>query len=501
MYKSKLQELCQQKHWSLPQYSTTKEGPSHGPRFTTTITVNGISFVTPNPSRSTKESHNDAAMLAFQHFSDSLLPPDVPPIISPTLIPPAVSPVILPRPSEPLIVAAPPNPPAPDSTDDLSEGLDTILAGLRCLQPKLPEEYLSTEMRMAEGRTLPLARPPEECHAPLANQSTPHIKEDAPSIDLWHLSKSQLQMYAQKSILPLPTYSCEHYGPAHISRFKCKVNIDGQTFESPDYCSTLKDAENAAARVALLAMSATGDQERDSGLYKNLLQELAQKEGYRLPVYKTMRAIGLFPTFTSTVMIEGESFTGQPEKTKKQAESSAAKVAYTTLIECKWNRTSTSHCSTKQGSCILSSPSTSSQQTPNISTNVSPGVNAHLSLAHLAKRINGGRDDIESTSHNHPSPPHEATTAAKKEGSWSDSLLGQVKNLSLEESSSELSSSKNGNMATATASAFGYPGQAVSLPPPGVVRVYPRALNMTLPSGSVVTVSDDSWIAVCADPI
>ncbi|KAK4743369.1 hypothetical protein SAY87_001370 [Trapa incisa] len=104
-------------------------------------------------------------------------------------------------------------------------------------------------------------------------------------------------------------------------------------------------------------------------------------------------------------------------------------------------------------------------------------------------------DNIESTSHNHPSPPHEATTAAKKEGSWSDSLLGQVKKLSLEESSSELSSSKNGNMATATASAFGYPGQAVSLPPPGVVRVYPRALNMTLPSGSVVTVSDDSWIA------
>lgn len=32
-------------------------------------------------------------------------------------------------------------------------------------------------------------------------------------------------------------------------------------------------------------------------------------------------------------MIEGESFTGQPGKTKKQAEMSAAKVAYTTLIE------------------------------------------------------------------------------------------------------------------------------------------------------------------------
>lgn len=68
-------------------------------------------------------------------------------------------------------------------------------------------------------------------------------------------------MYAQKRNLPLPTYSCEREGPPHASRFKCKVNVDGKTFESPDYCSTLKDAEHAAARVALLTMSSTGEQE------------------------------------------------------------------------------------------------------------------------------------------------------------------------------------------------------------------------------------------------
>ncbi|KAK4794829.1 hypothetical protein SAY86_012823 [Trapa natans] len=81
-------------------------------------------------------------------------------------------------------------------------------------------------------------------------------------VDLWHLSKIQLQTDAQKRNLPLPTYSCEHDGPAHISRFKCKVNLDGRTFESPDCYSTLKDAEDAAARIALLAMSTTGDQEQ-----------------------------------------------------------------------------------------------------------------------------------------------------------------------------------------------------------------------------------------------
>lgn len=72
----------------------------------------------------------------------------------------------------------------------------------------------------------------------------------------------------------------------------------------------------------------------DSGFYKNLLQELAQKEGYALPVYHTNRSGEAHaPTFVSTVEVEVEVFTGQEAKTKKQAEMSAAKVAYLTLKE------------------------------------------------------------------------------------------------------------------------------------------------------------------------
>jgi len=37
------------------------------------------------------------------------------------------------------------------------------------------------------------------------------------------------------------------------------------------------------------------------------------------------------PNFVSKVEIEGEIFTGQGAKTKKQAEMSAAKIAYTAL--------------------------------------------------------------------------------------------------------------------------------------------------------------------------
>lgn len=73
----------------------------------------------------------------------------------------------------------------------------------------------------------------------------------------------------------------------------------------------------------------------DSGFYKNLLQELAQKKGYALPVYHTNRSgEAHIPTFVSTVEVELEIFTGQEAKTKKQAEMSAAKVAYLTLKEC-----------------------------------------------------------------------------------------------------------------------------------------------------------------------
>ncbi|KAK4777458.1 hypothetical protein SAY87_017645 [Trapa incisa] len=110
--------------------------------------------------------------------------------------------------------------------------------------------------------------------------------------------------------------------------------------------------------------------------------------------------------------------------------------------------------------------------------------------------------EVESTSHNNPSLPHEAASTIRKEGSLSNSLHSQAKDHALEESSSGLHSSRNGNMPTATASTLGCSVQVVISPPPGVIRVYPRALNMTLPEGSVVAISDENWIAVTghADP-
>lgn len=73
---------------------------------------------------------------------------------------------------------------------------------------------------------------------------------------------------------------------------------------------------------------------QDEVLYKNLLQELTQKGGLRLPAYETKKSgPPHMPTFISTVEVRGERFQGQEAKTKRLAEVDAAKAAYTSLIE------------------------------------------------------------------------------------------------------------------------------------------------------------------------
>lgn len=77
----------------------------------------------------------------------------------------------------------------------------------------------------------------------------------------------------------------------------------------------------------------------ESGLYKKLLQELTKRECLCMPTYRTTKsgAYHCTPTFFSTVEVEGEMFYGTAAKSVKQAELSAAMIAYKSLLE----RTST----------------------------------------------------------------------------------------------------------------------------------------------------------------
>lgn len=77
--------------------------------------------------------------------------------------------------------------------------------------------------------------------------------------------------------------------------------------------------------------------QNESPIYKNILQELAQSEGFILPIYKTENSCEPHnPSFISTVEVEGETFQGTEAKSKKQAESNAARAAYTAFMERKW---------------------------------------------------------------------------------------------------------------------------------------------------------------------
>ncbi|XP_074354515.1 double-stranded RNA-binding protein 1-like isoform X2 [Apium graveolens] len=152
--------------------------------------------------------------------------------------------------------------------------------------------------------------------------------------DVVNQYKMMLQTYAQRNKLRMPVYSSKKEGPPHAPSFKASVFVEGQPYESPGSYKTLKEAEHAAAQVALLSFTADTFEENESPIYKNILQELAQSEGFILPVYKTENSCEPHnPSFISTVEVEGENFQGTAAKSKKQAESSAARAAYNALME------------------------------------------------------------------------------------------------------------------------------------------------------------------------
>ncbi|CAA7043594.1 unnamed protein product [Microthlaspi erraticum] len=151
--------------------------------------------------------------------------------------------------------------------------------------------------------------------------------------------KNQLQELAQRSCFSLPSYTCIREGPDHAPRFKASVNFNGEIFESPTYCSTLRQAEHAAAEVSLNVLSSrvpskslTAKILDETGIYKNLLQETAHRAGLDLPMYTSVRSGSChFPAFSCTVELAGMSFTGESAKTKKQAEKNAAIAAWSSL--------------------------------------------------------------------------------------------------------------------------------------------------------------------------
>ncbi|GFS34360.1 DHHC-type zinc finger family protein [Actinidia rufa] len=233
--------------------------------------------------------------------------------------------------------------------------------------------------------------------------------------------KNQLQELAQRrSCSNLPSYACIREGPDHAPRFKASVNFNGEIFESRNYCNTLRQAEHAAAQVALNVLSKRASSTLnpltsrvldETGVYKNLLQETAHKAGLKLPVYTTIRSgPGHVPVFTSTVEIAGMNFIGDPAKTKKQAEKNAAVAACEQVVH--------SLAVPNLGSLSLSSkePNNSEKQ-----------VGRDQNQAARRRMMSGYRDNVSS---NHDVPSQQRT---------SDVLLGSASNSSTQKQNSSLS--------------------------------------------------------------
>lgn len=68
MFKSQLQEYSQKHSLSAPIYEHVKEGPSHEPKFTATVIVNGVRYDSPTAFRNRKTAEHAAAQVALQEL-------------------------------------------------------------------------------------------------------------------------------------------------------------------------------------------------------------------------------------------------------------------------------------------------------------------------------------------------------------------------------------------------------------------------------------------------
>uniref|UniRef100_A0A3N7G871 DRBM domain-containing protein n=1 Tax=Populus trichocarpa TaxID=3694 RepID=A0A3N7G871_POPTR len=344
---------------------------------------------------------------------------------------------------------------------------------------------------------------------PLSNEAVANAKNDEIFGGMQHLFKNQLQTYAQKRNFTLPVYSCERVGPPHASRFKCKVTVNGQTYESQEYFPTLNKAELAAAKAALMSLLSNGVEEDGFG-YKSLLQELAQREGCGLPTYWTDKSgEAHVPTFVSKVEIEGEIFTGQGAKTKKQAEMSAAKIAYTALQQ-RYSSQSPGFLSTSSQfqEAPRSSPLSPARQsqeavqseTPQFSvSNLRAGLTAYLQQ-NIQPKLPVSNEQAEEyransvVSNHNPSIASPGQDSCSAMASITPSPAAAISSSPKHDlTSSSLPSDSPTNLATSSSIEFMVRGIRVLMHPSGT--------KMTYPAGStVLPISDDKWAAVELPP-
>jgi len=79
-YKNRLQTFTQRSNKQLPMYVTVNEWAQHDPRFRSTVTVDGMSYTSPNLFSQRKPAEQDAARIALLSLQEQR-EDDEPPVV------------------------------------------------------------------------------------------------------------------------------------------------------------------------------------------------------------------------------------------------------------------------------------------------------------------------------------------------------------------------------------------------------------------------------------
>ncbi|XP_028115905.1 double-stranded RNA-binding protein 1-like [Camellia sinensis] len=237
MYKSKLQVLCQQNSWDLPNYSTTKDGPDHNPLFKAVVIVNGVHFVTNDQYRTAKSAQNKVAKFAFHQLSAPAPPPPLPQYQL------SAPPPLLPPPPPPLLQYQLSAPPPPLPQYQLSAPPTQPLPQYKLYgppPPPLPQYQLFA----------PPPPPPLPSFLPLIALSLQRLNFPLRLLlDDSTVYKNLLQELSQKKGLLFPKYERTASTPSHMPTFILIVKIVGVSFQG-QAAKSKKAADMNAAKIA-----------------------------------------------------------------------------------------------------------------------------------------------------------------------------------------------------------------------------------------------------------
>ncbi|KAH6774822.1 hypothetical protein C2S51_013226 [Perilla frutescens var. frutescens] len=341
MYKSKLQELCQQQKWPLPEYTCIKHGGDDHrcPQFKASVVVAGLTFDTPSAATSSKHALNEAARLALLHFSSDEK------ISSSTIAACCnISDKELLRYKSKLQELCQKEKWGLPKYTCMRDGADhcpqfkasAVVRGVAFDSPAACSSSKQALNQVAQLAFLHFtsSEPSNETNCGKEDGSTITSEDESVKnyINMQEGFKNKLKMYAEMKGLKLPLYSTEKEGHC----FKARVSVGDGCFSGDKLSATAEEAQNSAAATALLAFFTASFHENDPLSYKMLLHKLASNEGFFSPSYKTIRSneSDCIP-FVCTVEVEGELFEGTAAESVKLAELNAAKAAYTSFIERK----------------------------------------------------------------------------------------------------------------------------------------------------------------------